>query len=187
MHLSNRLARIIFASTALVLLGLSYLIYRQIKDLLHARQQFNETNVVKLKMEQTLSALKDAETAQRGFLLTNDSAFLQPYYGAHEKSKRLLEEIRVLTANHALQQKDLNTIRTLMEVRFKTFNQVIHHYNNPNINEATRKRHLLRGKSGMDSIRFYTAQVQQREDKLALARERETNRYHFLTPFLELC
>jgi PAS domain S-box-containing protein len=35
-----------------------------------------------LELEQTLSLLQDAETGQRGYLLTGDDAYLAPYYGA---------------------------------------------------------------------------------------------------------
>jgi hypothetical protein len=39
-------------------------------------------------------------------------------------------------------------LATLIEVRFRTFNHVIAHYNNPDINEETRKAHLARGQWG---------------------------------------
>ena len=81
MRLSNTAAKLIFTGIAIILLAISYVLYQQIKSLLLAQDQLNETNIVKLKLEQTISALNDAESAQRGYLLTKDSVFLSPYRG----------------------------------------------------------------------------------------------------------
>ena len=139
MQFSTKAARIIFTATTLVLLALAFILYLQVKDLIVSYNQINGTTVIKLKMEQALSNIRDAETAQRGFLLTNDSVFLQPYTGAYEKTKSLLSEIRELTADNVDQQQSLNALFTLTELRFRTFNTVIEQYNLPGISAETKK------------------------------------------------
>lgn len=183
MRLSNNAAKLIFATTAIVLLAISYILYQQIKTLFYAQEQLNETNIVKLKLEQTLSSLKDAETAQRGYLLTHDSIFLQPYYGANEKARKLIGEVRELTSKSRLQQNDVNVLETFADVRFKTFNHVISQYDDPKINAETRKMHLLRGMAAMDSINYYIDRIVGRENGLVVQREAANRKYHFLTPF----
>ena len=91
MQFSTKAAKLIFLFTAIVLLGLSYILYYQIDNLLESQKQLNRANHLKLKLEQALAALVDTETAQRGFLLTRDSLFLEPYNGAYDKSKKLRE------------------------------------------------------------------------------------------------
>src|SRR5829696_9040874 len=110
MQLSTRVARTIFITTACVLFILSYTLYIQVKDLINSYNQINQANIVKLKLEQTLSTLKDAETAQRGFLLTQDSLFLEPYEGAFEKSKKLIADLQPLISGNSDQQVSLNTL-----------------------------------------------------------------------------
>jgi len=181
MRLSNTAAKLIFTSIAIVLLAISYLLYRQIQSLLQTQDQLNETNIVKLKLEQTLSALKDAESAQRGFLLTKDSVFLEPYRGAYSKSKTLVTEIRDLIKSGD-QQKDLVALQGFIELRFNTFNHVIEHYNNPKLKTETKQMYLLMSKSVMDSIGYYAQNINARENALVSSKEQARIKYSFLTP-----
>ncbi len=51
-----------------------------------------------------MSVMKDAETGQRGYLLTNDADFLEPYTGAKEKARAAFDSVRFLTKDNAYQQ-----------------------------------------------------------------------------------
>lgn len=184
MPFSNKIAKLTFASAAFILFILSYTLYIQINDLDDAYDKVNQTNVVKLKLEQALSTVKDAETAQRGFLLTQDSFFLKPYYGAYEKVRTLISEIRGLTSANAQQQKNLNALSTFIEVRFKTFDIQIRQYNLPETNLATRRLHLLTSQSSTDSIRYHIQSITDQEDQLLASREQRKTRHRYMTPFL---
>jgi len=183
MQLSTRVARTIFITTACVLFILSYTLYIQVKDLINSYNQINQANIVKLKLEQTLSTLKDAETAQRGFLLTQDSLFLEPYEGAFEKSKKLIADLQPLISGNSDQQVSLNTLATLVELRFRTFKTIIEQYNLPGINAETKKSHLLKGKSSTDSIRYHVNRINEIEDKLIIQKEKIKNQHSYLAPF----
>ena len=77
MRFSTRLAKIIFIATALVLLVISVMLYIQVKDLDNSSKNLNHTFEVKLRLAEVLSYSKDAETIQRGYLLTKDSLFFE--------------------------------------------------------------------------------------------------------------
>ena len=182
MQLSTRLARLIFIITACILLIFSFILYVQVKELLTSYNQVNQATVVNLKLEQVLSTLKDAEIAQRGFLLTKDSGFLKPMEGANERSERLLQELHTLTRNNAEQQRNLDALETFVQIRFKNFNTVIDQYNMEGISEATRKVHLLASASSMDNIRQHIAAVQDIEKSLLAERERIKRKHSLLAP-----
>lgn len=68
-----------FSAAALLLaLGvtLSFLAFSQMEEAAMAR---GNTHALLNGADDLLSALKDAETGQRGYLLTGDADFLQPY------------------------------------------------------------------------------------------------------------
>ena len=182
MQLSTRLARGIFIFTSCLLLIISYTLFRQVKDLIISYNQINKANIINLKLEQTLSTLKDAEIAQRGFLLTKDSVFLQPYFGAYERSKKLLTDLKVLTIKNEAQQKNLNALTTFVEVRFKTFKTVIDQYNDPGINQETKKSHLLKGKASLDSIRSHITAIAKVESGLIASNEKARRQHSFMAP-----
>ena len=183
MQLSTRLARLIFIATACLLLILSFILYAQVKDLITSYNQVNEATVVNLKLEQVLSTLKDAEIAQRGFLLTKDPRFLKPLEGANERSEYLLKELHYLTRNNVEQQKNLDALETFVKIRFRNFNTVIDQYNMEGISAQTRKMHLLASASSMDNIRQHIAAVQDIEKKLLAEREHIKKKHSLLAPF----
>lgn len=181
MRLSNTAAKLIFTGTALVLLTVSYILYQQVRSLINTQEQVNEKYLVRTKLEETLSLMNEAESVQRGFLLTKDSSFLQPYEAAHTRTKELLNETRSYLSDTP--QDDLNALQTFVELRFNTFRQAIEHYNTPGISAETQKGHLLRSQSLMDSINKYAASIEQREEQLVRQRENDKRKYLSLTPF----
>src|ERR1700733_12679661 len=46
-----------------------------------------------------LSAMKDTETGERGYVLTGEERYLEPYNNAKERPDAELRELRVLTAD----------------------------------------------------------------------------------------
>lgn len=55
-------------------------------------------------MEITLSVIKDAETGQRGYLLTGDKSYLEPYNQATAEIDRYIKQLQELTRDNANQQ-----------------------------------------------------------------------------------
>ncbi|HJW18221.1 MAG TPA: CHASE3 domain-containing protein [Flavisolibacter sp.] len=182
MQLSTRLARLIFIFTSCILLILSFISFTQVKDLITSYNQVHEATIVNLKLEQVLSTLKDAEIAQRGFLLTRDSGFLKPMVGAREKAEYLLNELHTLTHNNAEQQKNLDALETFVKIRFKNFNTVIDQYSMEGISAETRKTHLLASATSMDNIRQHIVVIQDIENRLLKERERVKKKHSVLAP-----
>ena len=65
-----------------ILLLVSYLSFQRIDGLIKSSELVSRSSTIKLKLEQAVSYMKDAETGQRGYLLTQDSSYLTPFYGA---------------------------------------------------------------------------------------------------------
>src|SRR5215218_411758 len=79
MALSSIAQKRLFILGSFVVLVLAVLLYGRINDLVHSFRQIDHTNKIELSLQHTLSYLIDAETGQRGFLLTEDSSFLVPH------------------------------------------------------------------------------------------------------------
>lgn len=73
------------------------------------------TLAVQRTIGDTLSALKDAETGQRGFLLTGDEAFLAPYSQATDVIPQQLAELRQVVATDAEQARRAAEVQRLTE------------------------------------------------------------------------
>jgi CHASE3 domain sensor protein len=62
----------------LVILSMNFQL--RIRNLLQTSKELERSNQIILELNRPENYLKDAETGQRGFLLCEDTAFLQPPY-----------------------------------------------------------------------------------------------------------
>ncbi len=79
-----------------------------IREVATSVQWVSHTNEVLTRLEAVLSTLKDAETGQRGYLLTGETAYLEPYRDAVDRLPRQIADLRQLTLDNPAQ-----TVRVL--------------------------------------------------------------------------
>ncbi len=77
-----------------------------------------QTQVAQNLVEHLYRLVVDAETGQRGYLLTGDRTYLEPYTDALEQSAAQLKELRDLTRDNPVQVAQLVTVESLLRTRF---------------------------------------------------------------------
>src|SRR5579875_2672521 len=87
-----------FGLSLLLVIISSVASYISIHTLLNNAKKVDICNSVILKLEGIISTMKDAETGQRGYLLTGKEVFLQPYNGSDQKVFSRIKEVTDLTA-----------------------------------------------------------------------------------------
>src|SRR6201999_4216266 len=95
-----------FGLSLFILIITSVASWSSIHNLLSSSKWGDHTDSVINEVTTTLTTLTDAETGQRGYLLTGDTAFLQPYYGANEKALSLIDKIQAMTLDNPVQQEN---------------------------------------------------------------------------------
>ena len=83
---------------ALILVGLNEAGYRQSRQTV---KEVNETHVARLALSKLLQGVVDAETGQRGYLLTGESSYREPYDAAIVSVNGNVDALRKLYAGHA--------------------------------------------------------------------------------------
>src|SRR5262245_5772522 len=68
-----------FAAALLVLLGNAAVAHRNIADLTETERRVARAHEIQDALERFLSTVKDAETGQRGYVITGQEAYLAPY------------------------------------------------------------------------------------------------------------
>lgn len=178
-----------FKRNLLILYGISFLLliitaiasYSSIISLLSSQRAVEHTNAVLGKLENVISVLKDAETGQRGFLLTESDDFLEPYNGSLPKAHALISEIKNLTADNESQLQSAEQLRQLVTKRISTLQRLIDNRRKgiePTIQE------LNVGKAYMDSARQLVQIMENREEDLLKARMTSLNKFASSTPTL---
>ena len=84
-----------------------------------AAQLVSHTRDVQRTLATLLQRLTDAETGQRGYLLTDSEEFLAPFKGASEEATRSLETLRPLLADNASQSANLDSLSALVGLRLR--------------------------------------------------------------------
>lgn len=141
------------------------------------RQQtewIQHTLEVKNEISNLFSSVQDAETGQRGFLLSADPAFLEPYSDASALVKTQLANVRLLTADNAAQQKNVAKLAPLVGKRLADLAARIKQFH---LGEKPTLDELREGKVGMDKIRDVIAQMRKTEDELLAYRNERADRF----------
>ncbi len=81
-------------------------------------------NVIR-QTDQLLAAVRGAESAQRGYLLTNDTSYLNSYESFSAATPEILRTLKQLTADNPQQQARLNTLQPLIAARLASLDDVI--------------------------------------------------------------
>ena len=177
---------LIFIILLVVLTSISFISYIRIKELNTASDLVYHTNQVNLKLNEVLVNLTNAETGQRGYLLTMDSSFLIPYQGSNEKVKRNISEIDSLVSDNLEQKKNLKTLSFLIDERFRLLDENLQ-LNYKQANPATELMPILeKGKAVMDQLRKEIASMMSHEKMLLQIRIKDKNHTAFITPIYYL-
>jgi len=106
--LANRGPVIAVALLVVALVADAVLSLHNIREVATSVQWVSHTNEVLTRLEAVLSTLKDAETGQRGYLLTGEAAYLEPYRDAVDRLPRQIADLRQVTLDNPAQ-----TVRVL--------------------------------------------------------------------------
>ncbi len=167
---------------SLLLLFISSLAsYISIGNLIQSSKMVSHSNQVITNLDEIISTLKDAETGQRGYLLTGDDVFLQPYTGAKQQAVLLLSKVENQTRDNAFQQENIKKLSVIIESRLDIIEKTI----------VIRKAggtvsigDLLTGKEYMDNARKVIKTMETEERNLLASRTAAQNRLAGYTPSL---
>jgi PAS domain S-box-containing protein len=151
-----------FIITITILVGLGVYSYRNNVKLVAYTEEVSHTNQVLYNIEQVLSSVVDLETALRGYLVTNDALFLEPYHQAIMKTRNGIEKVRKLTQDNARQITRIERINTLIDRQFDFSHRLIE-ARREGFDEARKLMSTLEGKGITDELRVIIEQMRKEE------------------------
>ena len=169
MKTSNKTILWLVGVVMLVALGAAMLFW-SFTQIEKAAEERNHIALVINSAENLLSGLQDAETGQRGYLLTNDEAFLAPYYSVHDDIKVRLDTLNRLTAISAA-KKHLTPLAALVDKKMAELSYAIELNRKQDNAGALAAIRRGAGKLAMDSIRAELASFIKIEAQEALQLE----------------
>lgn len=114
------------------------------------------THQVLIESKDLIGAMKDAETGHRGYLLTHNTDYLEPYIAGTSNANKHLKRLKNITFEQPIQQERLKKIESLMEQKFNVLNttiQLVQKHTSSSHAEALEIINKNKGKEYMDAIR----------------------------------
>ncbi len=170
-----------FGLSLLILIISSVASYSSIQNLLENSRLVDHTDSVITKLEYVISTLKDLETGQRGYLLTGDTVYLQPYNGSGPKALGTVDSIRELTADNPVQQKNSEELRDVITHKINIVRGTIEQKMADNIYSVD---DLKKGKGYMDRAREIVYRMSMVERELLTERTIKMKKFAGYTPVL---
>lgn len=161
----------IFVVSIFAILFISAITYKHIDSLSNSSKWVNHSYDVNLELERLMSYLKDAETGQRGFLITRDSSYLQPYVEAKPKIERSFTIIHEYVKDNEDQANNLRKLRFYINKRQNYLSMNLHLMRSMPLNDRRFKEKMIIGKITMDSVRSQINEMILLEKKILKGRE----------------
>jgi len=149
--------------------------YRSTIKLTETADWVDHSHKVIESLEGVISDLKDAETGQRGFLLTGDEHYLEPYNMATNAVHQKVADLRRLTQDNPNQQRRLDDLDTFIRSKFAELKQTIELRKDETkgFEEALKVVKTDVGKKFMDDARKVIADMESEETGLLKRRSDE--------------
>ncbi|KQR50471.1 CHASE3 domain-containing protein [Acidovorax sp. Leaf160] len=144
----------------------SVLSFRYHQLLLSQRASIEHTYQVLTTLESTLVHTIDAETGQRGYIITGDDRYLAPYHRALEQIDPLTRRLRALVSDSPAQQQRVDALEAAVGLKLTELRDTV---------QARRKQGLERaralvlrdeGRRTMDGVRAILADMRNAESVL---------------------
>ena len=152
-----------FGVAALVLLAVSAFSYRQLEHFRRANAEAAQRRGVVDSIDQLLSSVTDAEMGQRGFLLTGEDRYLQPYNRALQVIPNQLGTVRRLLGGRASELENLARLNNLVDQKVAELRQTIDLRRTQGLAPAMTVVLSDQDQRAMDEIRALVAQIRRSE------------------------
>jgi signal transduction histidine kinase/CheY-like chemotaxis protein/CHASE3 domain sensor protein len=163
-----------FVLAVLAVAIIALLSYQSLQATTTTAANLTQTIEVLGRLEGLLSTLKDAETGQRGFLLTGEESYLAPYTDAKDALPDEIKGMRTLLVNRPEQRRRLDALESLANLKMAELESTVVARREGKPETALSIVRTDRGKIYMDRIRAGVNEMEAAERQLIAQRAEES-------------
>ncbi|MBA6152034.1 CHASE3 domain-containing protein [Gelidibacter gilvus] len=172
---SERFLKIIFGLSLFIVLVMGGLAYRYIKELSDSFDEVQEAYQLHIELEKLLSALKDAESGKRGYIISKDSTFLEPLWVSGSELDLSLQRLKALTQGNPDQEEKIADLEIKIDNSLRIFEKTLQLAQKNEIESAEFISAFKEGRQNMNSVRFKVLEITTHEsDLLGTKKERSS-------------
>jgi signal transduction histidine kinase/DNA-binding response OmpR family regulator/CHASE3 domain sensor protein len=170
-----------FGLSLLILIITSVASYSSIRNLMDSSQWVDHTDSVLIRIDRVQSLFRNAESGQRGYLLTGDTTYLRALNGAEEEINILVDSLDEMTADNPRQGANLTKLREVYSIPLQQLERMVEQKTSDNIFNL---RDIDRGRDSMRVVRQILQRMTDEEHRLMAERVASVRRYSMYTPAL---
>ena len=153
-----------FAGIVVVLVAARFVGLANLRDVDASRAAVAHTHQVKAGLDQLLATLIDAETGERGFIITGTDNYLEPYDRARGALPSDIAQVRALIADNPEQQADLDHLADAIALKLSELAEGVRQRRVAGFEAAQGVVRTSVGKRTMDGARAIVSRMEARED-----------------------
>ncbi len=185
-NFGNKIVNSIFGVALLLVALVLYLTYTLDQQYKENARWVIHTHQVLRESEHLFSLVKDAQRGQRGYVITGDSAYLEPYVTAQEAITGCLRTLQRLTIDQPTQQRRLVRLSNLTRQAINTWNQTLRLYNDRGMAVAIGNVKTGKGQAAIEAINGEIVAFRQYEENLLAGRQLRFTRSQQNLTFIQL-
>ena len=162
-----------FALSFLLMATIGVVAYRSINIISNTSQMVTHTHQVIERLDDVFNVLQDAEIGMRGYIITGDGNFLEPYQHADTKIVAVFNDLRALTADNPAQQKRIAQAEPLIVAKLSLTKRYIEMRKAREIEAVTKLVQTGAGQKIMDDLRRIFVEMEKEERILLKQRAAE--------------
>jgi CheY-like chemotaxis protein/CHASE3 domain sensor protein len=162
-----------FLVAVLAVAIIAVLSYTSLQSTTASSQSLTKSVEVLAQLQTVLSTLKDAETGQRGYLLTGRDSYLAPYVSAQAAIGPQIASLHKLSDDNPVQRERLQTLQSLARDKMAELAETVSLRQAGQADKAMEIVRTDRGKDYMDRIRSLVDDMEASEREVIAARGTE--------------
>ncbi|MBD2562935.1 MULTISPECIES: response regulator [Nostoc] len=155
-----------FALSLATLTTIGLISYQSTNELIETSRKESHTYQVLSQLEDLNLQLTNAETGQRGYIITGEQRYLEPYNAAIQLLNQKFKELQRLTADNPNQQNRLDILQPLITERMAVMKNVIDLRQIQGLESAQKAVLTDQGKQLMDKIQKVIQAMKTEENAL---------------------
>jgi signal transduction histidine kinase len=153
----------VLGGTVAILFVIALLAFRNLRGLIEYGEEVEQTQRLLNQAEELLSNLKDAETGQRGFIITKDGMFIHPYNRSHKSIESGFQEAHRLVDSASPQAVLIDSLEKIFQRRKSIMEDALGLSPNVILTNDSLRYLMVKGHLTMDSARTLVDTLKRRE------------------------
>lgn len=171
MKRNTKLLRAFFGLVGLLIVGNAVLALWNLQRIQEHQRLVSHTLEVRGLLYQIMSLLNESETGQRGYILTGERAYIEPYLSASSRVHERIDSFRELTRDNPQQQANIDRLEQLIDLRLATMQQRLDDFDTFGYVIGAESLRQGGGRLQMESVRVFVAEMDRLESELFAARQ----------------